>query len=1776
MVVPGSTIATAAQTNNTHTLTDATPGNGSRLSNGGGGFGTARASLRTVDPLVGNDRTPRSRPAAYTVGNDRVRGTRTVNGRPRAGEHDTTTTTQAQAAQHTSGTRIRNRCPAGPASDDPARAARTRADTNDTGSQNDHPVRRERREEKNARKTAITVASLNMNGFGNLVRDHQDNKWGRMYRMMTDNRIGVLLLQETHLTDERKACLHKMFAKRVKIFHSAHAAAPTQKEGVAVVLNSRYVNTAEASAEEIIPGRAIQVSLSCLGGNRRNILCIYAPTSAGITERSRFFEEIRTFYEARPSLPKPHLVAGDFNNIEDSIDRLPINESPDRSVIALDELKISLGLMVADGWRATYPTTREYSFHRGSGREATFSRLDRIYVTPGVFDSAREWKISESGVKTDHSLISVQLTEAQAPEIGPGRPVFPISLLKDKPLTRHIKAIGLEAISALNRLSQHNQRTETENPQTILHNFKLNMMREARKREREVVPKLLADIREREGALKRLKNAGIPADQGLIEEAAALTKQIRELKQRRYKQQMQNTRATHRLYGDRPTKYWSKLHKERAPREVIPAFERVGIVGVSGEKLYETDSAKMADMARLHHINIQRDDPDMSPEAVRETDITEALDSIDQEVSDEQALELGGEIRYEDCVLSLRFAKNGTAPGLDGIQFEVWKTLHARHIEDARYPSRPDFDVVCLLTAAFEDVRIHGVSKETSFAQGWMAPIYKEKGERTLVVNYRPITVLNTDYKLLSKTLAIRLASVAPMLIHRTQAGFVPGRKIHNHTQLARMMMTWAEVNNADGAIIALDQEKAYDKIDHAYLWRVLRKFGIPESMIKLIQSLYAHAETSVMINGTLSKVYRIYRGVRQGDPLSCLLFDLAIEPLSSMIRKSTIRGFDIPKCEEVLKAVLFADDTTVYLSAHDEFATLQKVLDTWCSAAKAKFNIGKTEIIPIGSEAFREEMASTYRDTGAWRDYPRNVHMAQNGEAVRILGAFFGNGVNQADVWTMVLTKIVAIRQPLMQVLARWKEGSATIQGKKHIVQMIVGGITQFLTNVQRMPENIVDRLNKIIRGILWNDRSNSPVALKHMFLPVELGGMGILDLKARSEAIDIMWLKAYLDFSAERPIWAFLADELLATYVTKDCMPKQRSLRLNPFLQKWKPKVNGIPPVLDGMMKVARKYGVRLEGLAFSRKILLAMPMWDHAHADRIRLSRLSRPSKLLTCLQANHNVVTVGDFVRLVDELNLPAHRPTKTCSCLGCERLKQRTHCENPHLCGSRAKDMISTLPYKWNPTYRHPEDFEDGVMEALRQDASAGEYIPFDRRVTTHGDLGHSLRIFTSLAQVSNEAIPMELDEDGALSIIAMDGSCLDNGEKNAAAGAGLFIEEGHELNLSFRLPNSITQSNQTAEISATLLAAKVVNIHTRTAQETDSQTTMDSLTKWRKRHEDTGFILQKNADLTRKTIAALRMRKAHTLFKWVKGHNGHARNEGADRLAAVGAAKPSGDELCLNVPPAFALSGAKLQAMTQKLAYRAIRARKDAVTKPRPRTAENLDRIYSGLKEAYGIQVHDTSIWKSLQSKHLTKSVSQFMWMAIHDGYMIGTHWTRPNMAEELKIRAICAICGECESMSHIILECKAKGQEIVWDLLKQTWALTGIDWKEPCWGSTFGAACIAIRSDNGSRKTALESLWCILCSEALHLIWKLRCERVIQNEGEDFSEDEITHRYYAAMNFRLTLDRRTAAFAPKGKKSLKPQEVERIWLPILENNTNLPPNWAVDGGVLVGIRRGR
>ena len=154
-----------------------------------------------------------------------------------------------------------------------------------------------------------------------------------------------------------------------------------------------------------------------------------------------------------------------------------------------------------------------------------------------------------------------------------------------------------------------------------------------------------------------------------------------------------------------------------------------------------------------------------------------------------------------------------------------------------------------------------------------------------------------------------------------------------------------------------------YDKIQHDYLWETLKAFGLPHKFTETIKALYQNAYTQVAINGVFSTPFQVMRGVRQGNPLSCLLFDLAIEPLACKLHNSpSVWGLSILELDERLVINLFADDTTLYLSEEDSFNTIEPILNNWCDVSGTKFNIETTEIISIGTREHRLTVVTEHK----------------------------------------------------------------------------------------------------------------------------------------------------------------------------------------------------------------------------------------------------------------------------------------------------------------------------------------------------------------------------------------------------------------------------------------------------------------------------------------------------------------------------------------------------------------------------------------------------------------------------------------------------------------------------------------------------------------------------------------------------------------------------------------------------------------------------------------------
>jgi len=794
-------------------------------------------------------------------------------------------------------------------------------------------------ETKNTR-AALKIASLNIRGGGS---PETRGKWQHINQIMRDRNIGVMAVQETHTNDETIQQLHNQFS-RLHILNSSDPEHPNAK-GVALVLNKQKTAWKEASTKIIEQGRAILLTLPWQKVSILNILAVYAPN--GVTENANFWERLENKWREE-NLPMPDILMGDMNIVEDSIDRLPTSHSDARAAEKLESLKADLGLQ--DGWRRQNPELLAYSYKQAStigDALPSRSRIDRIYVTTPIYENSSMWEIEHTAINTDHCLVSARIANPGAPYIGRGRWQIPHYLIKHRKTLPEIKLMGTRLEKNLaTALGRTEHTPEDKTIQGLFEAFKMELTTFIRNFAKKDIPKMNTRLQNEKTSLKQTLNEPGELSEERQVTAALIEERIKQLEILRHYKTRQNTATRNRIEEETLGKHWVRSNKEKAARDTICMLRDP--TSQIENPIYLTRSDRMAEGAKVHHQNLQEEG---LVNNLSEEERNEVLNSLDARLAQAGKAKLSQYLMQEEVEEAMKDLPEGKSPGIDGIPHELWKHL-ARVYESDKKMKKPAFNIAKTLTIIYNDIEKNGLDGNSKFAKGWMCPIYK-KGNETEIGNYRPITVLNTDYKIMTRALTTRLSKVAPLLIHPDQAGFVKGRRIEDQTELVWLMLNKCEVHEENGIVVCLDQEKAYDKVRHDFIWATLNKLNFPQHFINTVKTLYENAETVIIINGVLSAPYKVKRGVRQGDPLSCLIFDLAIESLACMIRKSNIKGFEIDGAKDRLVTTLFADDTTVYLSIKDSYNDLRNILTKWCRASGAKFNDEKTVIIPVGTPDF-------------------------------------------------------------------------------------------------------------------------------------------------------------------------------------------------------------------------------------------------------------------------------------------------------------------------------------------------------------------------------------------------------------------------------------------------------------------------------------------------------------------------------------------------------------------------------------------------------------------------------------------------------------------------------------------------------------------------------------------------------------------------------------------------------------------------------------------------------
>jgi len=290
----------------------------------------------------------------------------------------------------------------------------------------------------------------------------------------------------------------------------------------------------------------------------------------------------------------------------------------------------------------------------------------------------------------------------------------------------------------------------------------------------------------------------------------------------------------------------------------------------------------------------------------------------------------------------------------------------------------------------------------------------------------------------------------------------------------------------------------------------------------------------------------------------------------------------------------------------------------------------------------------------------------------------------------------------------------------------------------------------------------------------PIYKGGLNILNIKSRNKAIEIIWLKVYLNFSPSRQKWATVTDHIILAVAPPQSIKKARK---NPFLQTWTAPLKGprskhLNNDMKRMLKTVWKYKVNFTMIRMTPHLLAQLPAWYHLSADQKPIA-----SNAVKCLLQKHNVSKVADLVRtsawLCHPTQHPTHQKNRNCTCQECANERNLGY-RNLYKCAMEAIVRLNLIPPKHNPMKQDPPDGMSLTQLWKLRNKRARQIdreVTLDPSITCKESLAECFRIFTTPNRISTHLArrhkhqgPTPQCEEIA---VYTDSACMDNGRKNA-------------------------------------------------------------------------------------------------------------------------------------------------------------------------------------------------------------------------------------------------------------------------------------------------------------------------------------------------------------------------------------------------------------------------
>jgi hypothetical protein len=385
--------------------------------------------------------------------------------------------------------------------------------------------------------------------------------------------------------------------------------------------------------------------------------------------------------------------------------------------------------------------------------------------------------------------------------------------------------------------------------------------------------------------------------------------------------------------------------------------------------------------------------------------------------------------------------------------------------------------------------------------RGLIALIHKV-GDREYLSNWRPITLLNSSYKIFAKALQIRLQVLLPDIIHADQSAFLPLRFILDNVLVQHETIAWAEESNQDLILLKLDFTKAYDVVSWRFLFRTMATMGLPSPFIDMIRLLFRDARAAVSLNGEPTESFEICRRVRQGCPLAPYLFLLVGETLHAATRAavaaSTLSGIMLPDGVTQQTLLQYADDTTFTLAGEEHnLLAISSLLQDFGYATGLVYNPQKSVLYWFSQDA----------PPGWLQTF--GCQIARTRDLSKPLGTPFGLSLKTDDVDSFLQDKIT-------KKLSYWNSQFLSLAARRVIVNSILLSTLWFFIHIWAGSDSIIQKIRASLRDYLWSGTEGHAIARvgwDDCCAVKEVGGLNLIDPEEALVALSSKWVLRVLE---------------------------------------------------------------------------------------------------------------------------------------------------------------------------------------------------------------------------------------------------------------------------------------------------------------------------------------------------------------------------------------------------------------------------------------------------------------------------------------------------------------------------------------------------------------------------------------------------------------------------------------------------------------------------------------